>query len=221
MDPDPASIMRVASGYGVSKALLSAVGIGLYTRLADRPMTLGETVAAFHLQERPAMDFLDLLVSVDLLARDDAGPHALYSNTPATARCLVRNWSEYIGGIIEIWEKRNDRFWADITEALHTGKPQNEMKHAGTPFFEAMYADPTAPRSVHGRHERLVDPQLPGTRARVSIRPPGVIYGAFVTASIRRFSGAVSQSRLVWLSSAQIRSMITLASEGLSPKKKY
>ncbi len=74
--PDPSQIMRIASGYGVSKALLSAVGIGLYTRLADRPMTLGEIVAAFHLRERPAMDFLDLLVSVDLLVRDDDGPDA-------------------------------------------------------------------------------------------------------------------------------------------------
>lgn len=142
MVPDPSQIMKIASSYGVSKALLSAVGIGLYTRLADRPMTRGEIVAAFHLQERPAMDFLDLLVSVDMLARDGDGPDAHYTNTPATARYLVRKRAEYIGGIIEIWEKRNYRFWADITEALHTGKPQNETKHAGTSFFEAMYADP-------------------------------------------------------------------------------
>lgn len=140
--PDPSHIMRIASFYGVSKALLSAVGIGLYTRLADRPMTLGEIVAAFHLKERPAMDFLDLLVSADLLARNDDGADAQYSNTPATARYLVKNRPEYIGGIIEIWERRNYRFWADLTEALHTGQPQNETKHAKTPFFEAMYADP-------------------------------------------------------------------------------
>lgn len=142
MVPDPSRIMKVASGYGVSKALLSAVGIGLYTRLADRPMTIGEIVAAFHLQERPATDFLDLLVSVDLLARNGDGPDAHYHNTPETDRYLVRNRPEYIGGILEIWENRNYRFWTDLTEALHTGKPQNEMKHAGTPFFEAMYADP-------------------------------------------------------------------------------
>lgn len=140
--PDLSHIMRIASGFGVSKALLSAVGLGLYTRLADQPMMLKEIMAAFDLQERPAMDFLDLLVSVDLLARDGDGPDARYSNTPATARYLVRNMPEYIGGIIEIWENRNYRFWADITEGLHTGEPQNEMKHVGTSFFEAMYADP-------------------------------------------------------------------------------
>ena len=33
--PDPNYIMQVASGYGVSRVLLSAVGLGLYTRLAS------------------------------------------------------------------------------------------------------------------------------------------------------------------------------------------
>ncbi|WP_421999826.1 methyltransferase [Reyranella sp.] len=140
--PDPSHIMRIASGYGVSKALLSAVGIGLFTRLADGPMTLDEVVAAFGLKPRPARDFLDLLVSTDLLDRDGDGLGARYRNTTATALYLDRNRPDYIGGIIEIWEKRNYRFWADLTEGLRTGQPQNEAKHAGTPFFESMLADP-------------------------------------------------------------------------------
>jgi hypothetical protein len=34
------------------------------------------------------------------------------------------------------------RFWGDLTEALQTGKPQNEVKHAGKPMFEELYSDP-------------------------------------------------------------------------------
>jgi hypothetical protein len=34
------------------------------------------------------------------------------------------------------------RFWGDLTEALETGKPQNEIKHTGKPMFEALYSDP-------------------------------------------------------------------------------
>ena len=132
----------VASSYGVSKALLSAVGLGLFTRLADGPMTLGEVVAVFDLRPRPARDFLDLLVSTDLLERDGDGPGACYRNTPETSRYLDRNRPEYIGGIIEIWDRRNYRFWADLTEGLRTGRPQNEAKCAGTSFFETMFADP-------------------------------------------------------------------------------
>ncbi|MEO1017929.1 MAG: methyltransferase [Pseudomonadota bacterium] len=140
--PNPDHIMQVASGYGVSRALLSAVGLGLYTRLASSAMTLEEIMAEFGLLRRPAMDFLDLLVSVDLLARDGDGEGARYHNTDATAAFLDRNKPSYIGGIIELWENRNYRFWADLTEAFKTGKPQNETKNAGTPFFETLYADP-------------------------------------------------------------------------------
>lgn len=140
--PDPSQIMRIASGYGISKALLSAVGMGLFTRLAAGPMTLSEIVAAFDLKTRPARDFLDLLVSADLLERHGDGPDARYCNSSATGLYLDRNRPEYIGGIIEIWDNRDYRFWADLTEGLRTGKPQNEAKHAGTPFFEAMFADP-------------------------------------------------------------------------------
>ena len=139
---DPSAILAIASGYGVSKALLTAVGLGLHTRLAAAPMTCDAIAATFGLQPRPARDFLDLLVSVDMLARDGDGPEALYGNTPATARFLVRHQPEYIGGLAEIWEQRDYRFWADLSEALRTGQPQNEAKHAGAPFFEAMYADP-------------------------------------------------------------------------------
>lgn len=140
--PDPSHIMSVAIGYGVSKALLSAVGLGLFTRLAEGPLTGPQIMDAFDLKQRPAMDFLDLLVSVDLLAREGDGPGARYTNTPATALYLDRNRPEYIGGILELWEQRNFRFWADLTEGLKTGKAQNETKQAGTPFFETLYAEP-------------------------------------------------------------------------------
>lgn len=140
--PSPEHIMQIASGYGLSKALLSAVGLGLYTRLADAPMTLEEIISEFGLVRRPAMDFLDLLVSVDLLGRDGDVEGALYHNTEATDAFLNRNKPTYIGGIIELWDKRNYRFWADLTEAFRTGQAQNETKSAGTPFFETLYAEP-------------------------------------------------------------------------------
>lgn len=145
--PDPTHIMQTAIGYGVSKALLSAVGLGLYTRLEEGPMTRAEIMAEYGLHERPAMDFLDLLVSADLLARDDdenggGGAQARYRNTDATAAFLDRNKPGYIGGILELWDMRNYRFWADLTEAMQTATPQNETKGAGTPFFETLYAEP-------------------------------------------------------------------------------
>jgi hypothetical protein len=34
------------------------------------------------------------------------------------------------------------RFWGDLTEALRTGEPQNEVKRTGRAMFEELYADP-------------------------------------------------------------------------------
>jgi predicted O-methyltransferase YrrM len=122
--------------------LLSAVGLGLYTELARRPMTAGGIAQHFALVERPATDFLDALVSLDLLARDGDGTDALYRNTAETARFLDEASPDYVGGILTLWENRNFAFWTDLTHALRTGEAQSEVKRSGRPFFEALYEDP-------------------------------------------------------------------------------
>jgi hypothetical protein len=47
-----------------------------------------------------------------------------------------------VGGLLEMANARLYRFWADLTEALKTGQPQNEIKHSGKPMFEELYSDP-------------------------------------------------------------------------------
>jgi precorrin-6B methylase 2 len=48
----------------------------------------------------------------------------------------------HIGGILEMFNARLFRFWADLSEALRTSRPQNEVKHTGKQMFEELYADP-------------------------------------------------------------------------------
>jgi hypothetical protein len=138
----PDRIMAIGAGYCASKVLLTAVGAGLFTELGDRAMTAEAVAERLGLIERPATDFLDALVSLDLLRRDGEGAGARYRNTPETAQFLDEASPEYQGGLLKIWDQRNYRFWADLTEALKTGKPQNEVKHSGRPMFETVYADP-------------------------------------------------------------------------------
>ena len=47
----------------------------------------------------------------------------------------------YVGGILEMSNARLYRFWGDLTVALRTGEPQNEIKHTGKPMFEELYSD--------------------------------------------------------------------------------
>ena len=64
-----------------------------------------------------------------------------YANTPATDLYLDRAKPTYIGGMLEMMSARLFRFWADLTEGLKTGEPQNEAKHGGD-LFDTLYSDP-------------------------------------------------------------------------------
>ena len=144
MRPDipPDHILQIGMGFWASKTLLSAVELGLFTQLADRPMTGPELEKALELHPRATYDFLDALVSLGLLEREGVGADGRYSNTPATALYLDRHSPQYIGGILEMAGARLFRFWADLTPALKTGKPQNEVKISGRSMFDSLYADP-------------------------------------------------------------------------------
>lgn len=139
---DPSHILQVGMGFFASKTLLSAVELELFTKLARQPMTGKEIAAALQLNPRAIPDLPDALVALKFLQREGDGPDARYSNTPESAFFLDRDSPGYIGGILEMANARLYRFWADLTEALKTGMPQNETKHSGEPMFTKLYADP-------------------------------------------------------------------------------
>jgi hypothetical protein len=134
--------MEVGLGFWRSKTLLSAVELGLFTKLAKQSMTGRELQEQLGLSARANPDFFDALVALRFLERDGDGPEARYRNTEETAVFLDRNSPSYIGGMLEMANARLYRFWGDLTEALRTGQPQNEIKHTGKPVFEELYSQP-------------------------------------------------------------------------------
>ncbi|MFN3484929.1 MAG: methyltransferase [Planctomycetota bacterium] len=135
-NPTPDRIMEVGLGFWSSKVLLSAIEIGLFTELAKEPADLANLRSRLGLHPRSAHDFLDALVALGFLEREDG----VYRNTPATELFLDKRKPSYIGGILEMANLRLYPFWNCLTEALRTGKPQNEVKHGGD-FFATLYAD--------------------------------------------------------------------------------
>jgi hypothetical protein len=136
-DDSPDAIMQLGFGFWGSKALLSAVELGLFTELAKGPLSLEGIRARLGLHERSARDFLDALVALRMLQRHEGR----YANTPATDLYLDRAKPTYLGGILEMCSKRLFHFWADLTEGLKTGRAQNEANHGGD-LFGTLYADP-------------------------------------------------------------------------------
>jgi hypothetical protein len=134
----PDKIIQLGLGFWASKTLLSAVELGLFTELAKEPMPAEAVGERLDLHPRALRDFLDALVSLGMLERDGEG---LYANRPEAAMFLDRAKPSYIGGILEMASRRLYSYWGSLTEALKTGRPQNEAKSGGN-FFEAVYADP-------------------------------------------------------------------------------
>jgi hypothetical protein len=135
--PSPEHIMKLGTAFWASKALLSAVELGVFTHLAQRPGNLEDVRARVGLHPRSARDFLDTLVALGMLRRDNG----VYANTTETDLFLDKNKPSYIGGILEMANARLYQFWGGLTEGLKTGEPQNEAKR-GENFFEVLYSDP-------------------------------------------------------------------------------
>jgi precorrin-6B methylase 2 len=138
----PGRIMEVGMSFWSAKTLLSAVEMGLFTRLGDGSLTGAELQHALDLHPRANPDFFDTLVALRFLARDGEGPSARYRNTQETAMFLDRRSPGYMGGFLEMANARLYPFWGCLTEALRTGKPQNELKHGGASMFEQLYSKP-------------------------------------------------------------------------------
>lgn len=138
----PARIMEVGLGFWPAKVLLSAIELGLFTKLGANAMTGAELQGALKLHPRANPDFFDALVALQFLDRDGDGAEARYRNTAETALFLDRASPRFIGGFLEMANARLYPFWGSLTEALQTGSPQNEIKSTGASVFAELYSKP-------------------------------------------------------------------------------
>lgn len=141
MQPTPDHILGTGLAFWNAKALLSAVEMELFTELAKHPADLATLQGRMGLHPRGARDFLDGLVALGFLLREDG----IYRNTPETDLFLDKAKPSYIGGILEMANHRLFKFWGALTTALRTGESQNESKGGHDPFT-ALYADPASLR---------------------------------------------------------------------------
>lgn len=138
----PARIMEVAMAFWPAKTVLSAVELGVFTKLGAAEMTGAELQTALGLHPRANPDFFDALVALRFLDREGDGPDGHYRNTRETKTFLDKNSPAYMGGFLEMANARLYPFWSDLTTALRTGTPQNETKGGGASVFEELYRDP-------------------------------------------------------------------------------
>ncbi|HET7909212.1 MAG TPA: methyltransferase [Nitrospira sp.] len=167
----PAKIMQLGVGFWGSKALLSAVELGVFTVLARGPRDAETLRLELGVHPRSARDFFDALVALGMLRRSGGR----YANTPETALFLDKNKSSYVGGILEMANARLYRFWGSLTEGLRTGQAQNEAK-TGEDFFGTLYANP---QRLEGFLKAMTGLSLGSARVMAK-KIPWSRYGTFV-----------------------------------------
>ena len=136
--PRPDHILQIGLGFWASKTLLSAVEMEVFTELAKRPEDLATLTGRLGLHPRSAHDFLDALVALGFLQREEG----YYFNSPDADLYLDKHKPSYVGGILEMANSRLYGHWSTLTAALRTGQPQAEAGPDGENSFAAIYADP-------------------------------------------------------------------------------
>ena len=93
--------------------------------------------------ERGIYDFLDALVSLGFLHRKGIKETSEYSNTELSDNYLVNTKPNYMGGFVLMGEKRLYPAWANLEEALKTGKHVNDVskEEGGHDLFATLYND--------------------------------------------------------------------------------
>lgn len=134
----PDHILQTGLAFWASKTLMSAVEMEVFTELAKGPETLHALTGRLGLHPRSSRDFLDALVALGFLEREDGH----YRNSPSSNTFLDRHKPSYIGGVLEMCNQRLYGHWSHLTTALRTGQHQNEAAHGEPDHFGALYADP-------------------------------------------------------------------------------
>lgn len=131
----PSPIMQMATGFWVSKTLMSAVELGVFTKVADyQNKSNTESIPLIEFQKmigikesRPAEAFTTALVSLGLLRvnKSDEGQKT-FSNTEVSSIFLDKNKPTYIGDVITMFNERLYKRWDRLSEAIKTNKPVGE-----------------------------------------------------------------------------------------------
>jgi hypothetical protein len=160
ISPDP--IFQMVTGFCISKTLMTAVELEVFTKLSgNKTIDIKEFQNIFGIQQRPAEVFATALVSLGLLnvnltknkdtkqegnvENKDYGDkdkeNRYYSNSQLSEVFLNRNRPSYIGDFIIMTDRHQYHRWGKLRESLKTNKPVEAVAEdeisAGTMFDKA------------------------------------------------------------------------------------
>ena len=150
----PQRIMAFAWGYAPTLAIDAAVRHGIFDALDKTPQTVEQLAANTGASVRGLRAILNLLVSLDLLARQDER----YALTPESSAFLVSSKPGYHGMVFNHISNQLLPRWQQLTEIVRTGQPAIKVNEQteGAVFFaefvESLFPISSAAAAALGEH---------------------------------------------------------------------
>jgi 3-hydroxy-5-methyl-1-naphthoate 3-O-methyltransferase len=156
ISPDP--IFQMATGFWVSKTLMTAVELELFTKVSgNRGVNIKELQGILGMEQRPTEVFATALVSLGLLKLSNAvspppssssigdvnNNNRLYSNSELADKFLDKNKpTGYMGDFIIMLDKQFYDRWGRLVEALKNNSPveragSQDVQSVGSMFEQA------------------------------------------------------------------------------------
>src|ERR1700751_331754 len=136
----PERIMQFAWAYATPLVIEAAIRNRIFDELDAGPKNAEELHAATGAPARGITRIANVLVVLDLLAKDNAGR---YSLTPESAHFLVPSKPSFMGGLILHTSEHLIPRWLSLNEVVRTGMPSRAVnqEETGSAFFEEFVLD--------------------------------------------------------------------------------
>jgi 2-polyprenyl-3-methyl-5-hydroxy-6-metoxy-1,4-benzoquinol methylase len=137
----PGEFMEMANAFRISRIILSAHELNIFTMLKDGPLTSINVAKTAGTNERATDRLMNALVPIGLLKKSGSQ----FSNTDFSTRFMIKGQPSYMGGIdhlAQLWKT-----WSTLTEAVKAGtsvairQPIGERDETWLePFIAAMHS---------------------------------------------------------------------------------
>jgi SAM-dependent methyltransferase len=133
----PGEFMEMANAFRISRIILTAHELNLFSILTDGPLTSAAVAKTAGTNERATDRLMNALVPIGLLKKSGSQ----FSNTDFSTRFMIKGQPNFMGGLghqVDLW-----RTWSTLTDAVRAGtsvamrKPINERDNAWLESFIA------------------------------------------------------------------------------------
>ena len=153
--PNPKPIVDLIEAFRASKAMFTAVSLGVFDRLHGRPASAGQLAAEFNLNAGGLERLLDACAALDLLLRKDGVDgvyeNTVYENTAEADLYLRRESPETLAGYILYSDTVLFKMWDNLDGAVREGSHRwTQTFGLEGPIFSHFFKTPEAMRAFIG-----------------------------------------------------------------------